>query len=285
MRQAMTRLARPGAPPVLCIPGFATNSNIVAVHPDGVSLFDHLHAFGFDAWRVELSADGLAARALDELPDAIRHVQAETGAERVHLVGGSLGGTLIYAALAHDPALPVDRVVALASPLDWVEKPPWIAAFGRLGPLLGRVPMRGTKLQARLALPLASRLAPGLLRIYLNVDHIDLERADVLFSIVEDPTPGMNLEISRWVRNGHLVVRGLAIGRAAASWPRPVLVVTGNGDGIAPPATCATAVAAFPGGEHLAVGRPDDPWSHADLFVGHTARAEVFEPAAQFLAG
>lgn len=285
MHDRMTRLARPGATPVLCIPGFATNSNIVAVHPDGESLFDHLYAAGFDAWRVELYGDGIVPRALDEIPRAVEHVLAETGAERVHLVGGSLGGTLIYALLAHRPELAVDKVVALASPLDWVVKPPWIAAFGRLGPVLSRVPMRGTRLQARLALPVAARLAPSLLRLYMNVDHVDIGNSDVLFEIVEDPTPGMNAEVARWVRRGALVVEGVEVASALRGWDRPVLAVAGSGDGIAPPETCQSAVEVLPAGEYLLVGDPKDPWSHADLFVGRSARQHVFEPVAAFLRG
>ena len=65
------------------------------------------------------SGDGLTAQAEVDLPTVFGYLRRVTGQERVHAIGCSLGGSLLYAhaALAPDPGL--DRLVAIGAPLTW----------------------------------------------------------------------------------------------------------------------------------------------------------------------
>jgi pimeloyl-ACP methyl ester carboxylesterase len=284
-------------PPVLLVPGFAMNSFILGFHPSGPSLMDDLASRGLDVWAVDLRgqgsntrgprrAIGLAERALIDLPAALRHVRRVTGAERVHLIGCSLGGTLVYTLLAHEPRAQVDRVVAIGAPLSWSDPNPLVKAFGYLGPVAGRIPIQGSRRAARIALPVLTRLAPRLLGIYMNPDNIDLARADQLVQTVEDPAPRIVRQLGAWIRHGEPVVNGVHVSQGLGQVDRDLLVVTGSGDGIAPESACH-AVERHWGGrvQRLHVGTADQPWAHADLFIARDSHQRVFEPMARFLLG
>lgn len=291
---AMTHVRGDG-PPVLLVPGYGMNRFILGYHPGGVSLMDHLAAAGLDVFSVDLRGQGdsfggdrrrisLAKLALVDLPMAVRVVQERTGADRVHLIGCSLGGTLLYTWMAHDPGAPVDRCVSMGGPMDWPTRGPIVRAFSAVAPLAKHVPVRGVRPLARLALPVITRVAPGLLRPYMHHDLVDLEHADQLVRTVDDPARALNAELGDWVGRGTLQVGGTQVGPALAQVDRPLMLITASGDGIAPPDACQTALDAWGGPtEHLEVGSPERPWAHADLFIARDAHAQVFDPIAGFL--
>jgi pimeloyl-ACP methyl ester carboxylesterase len=281
--------------PVLMVPGFAMNPYILGFHPRGRSFMQYIADSGFDAWSVELRGlgrnkggrrrnIGLAERALVDLPHAIAHVREATGAERVHLIGCSLGGSIVYSLLAHEPDADVGKVVSIGGPLWWKDPPVLVRAYARLGPVIGRVPIRGTRHLAKAALPVISRAAPGLLGLYLNHNNVDLSQPDELVKTVEDPAPRVNRQLAAWIRSGRLTIRGMDIVAGVGQVQNPLLLVTGSGDGIAPLGACDPVLDAWGGpSEHLHVDG-EHPWSHADLFIGHEAEPKVFAPIADFLS-
>jgi len=280
--------------PVLMVPGFAMNPFILGFHPRGRSLMEHMHDAGFDPWSVELRGlgrnkggdrrqIGLSERALVDLPTAIQHVRERTGAERVHLVGCSLGGSIVYGMLANSPEEAVGKVISIGGPLWWKDPPTVVRAFSLLGPVLGRLPMRGTRQLARSAVPVLTRFAPSLLRLYINPQNVDLSQPDELVKTVENPAPRINRQLAAWIRHGRLRIGGLDIVLGVDRVKNPLLLVTGSGDGIAPVSACAPVLEAWGGPtEHLHVDG-QHPWSHGDLFIGHEAEQKVFEPMAAFL--
>jgi pimeloyl-ACP methyl ester carboxylesterase len=200
-------------------------------------------------------------------------------------VGCSLGGALLYTMLAHSPQAPVGRLVAVASPLRWETRHPLVQLFSALGPLLGRVPVRGSRPAARVGLPVLGRLAPGLLSLYLTAEKLDFSAADELVRTVENPHAHINRQLAAWIRRRDLVVEGLNVREALARVENPLLLITASDDGIVPPRTAQSVLAAIGGvAEHLHVGGPGDPWSHVDLFVGRGARERVYRPVADWLA-
>ena len=282
-------------PPVLMVPGFAMNPSILGFHPRGRSFMHALRDRGFDCWSVELrgigrnkagrrKTVGLAEKSLTDLPLAIQHVRERTGAEEVHLVGCSLGGSIVYTMLAHDPEAPVGKVVSLGGPLWWKDPPVLVKSFARLGPVLGRVPVRGTRRLAKVVLPTAARFAPFVLTLYMNPDNVDLSQPQELLKTVEDPVPRENRQLAAWIRQGRLRIRGLDIVDGVGRVKKPLMLVTGSGDGIAPASACEPVLEAWGGpARHLHVDGAY-PWSHADLFIGHEAEEKVFHPVAEFLA-
>jgi len=288
-----------GARPVLMVPGYAMNSFILSFHPTGVSMVEYLVNDGLEVWTVDLRGQGGSRRvsgggrfglrelSLVDVPAAIRHVlqNTTTGADRLDLVGCSLGASMVYAYLAHHAQDHfADRVIAIGGPLRWDAVHPLMAAAFRSGRIAGAVPIVGTRKLARVALPLLKRM-PALLSIYMNADEVDLTQADQLVQTVDDPVPWINRQIARWIRHKDLVVDGVNVTEGLGAVDTPVMVVLANKDGIVP-VPAAMSVADAIGRDQVTVLEVGDPvrWAaHADLFIGEGAQERVFAPMSAWL--
>lgn len=290
----------PGRRPILIVPGYGMNSFIFSYHPHGLSLEGYLADAGFEVWRVDMRGQGssrsvgggdqygLEDLALTDLDVAISAALARTrtGAAQVDLIGASLGGTIMFAhmALKKDPT--VGSLVALGSPVRWVDVHPAIKVAFAWPALVGMVRFKGTRRLAELALPHMAKRTPWLLSIYMNPDITDTSAASEMVKTVEDPNRHVNRQIAHWIRARDLVLRGVNISDALARVKNPLLCVSALGDGIVPRRT-----AEFP---YLAAGSPDKrlievgdaqiAMAHADLFISSEAHRRVFEPLATWLA-
>ena len=286
---------RSGAP-LLLIPGYGMNDFVFGYHPSGTPMGHALAANGFDVWTVCLRSQGasrktrrraappsLEAYAAIDLPLAIEEVRKRTGAAEVVLVGCSLGGTVSYAYLALHPHAPVRGLITLGAPLKWGRVHPLIRLAFTSRRLVGRVPIRGTRRLARRALPLAN-LAPSLVSVYMNADHIDLARAKSVLEVVDDPHRRVNRDIAQWVRDGDLVLRGVNVTNALSRRDVPTLVILANRDGIVPRDAALSAADALGGAiDVLEVGSEADWYAHADLFIAPESEQRVFDPMAEWL--
>ncbi|MFO0624274.1 MAG: alpha/beta fold hydrolase [Polyangiales bacterium] len=292
-----------GAPrrPVLIVPGYGMNSFIFGFHPTGRSLEAHLAWRGFEVWSVDLRAQGrsrpldgagdrrfgLAHLGLVDVPAALDFVRAHTttGAAQVDVIGASLGASIMFITAGVRGAADLGALVSFGGPLRWERVHPALSLAFASPALVGRVPFRGTRALARVALPLLTRV-PALLSVYLNTSVTDMSRADEMVETVEDPIPQVNEEIARWIKSRDLFVRGVNVTEAAAALPNPLLSVVALNDGIVPPETARSAHARSRAAERslLEVGSPGRPMAHADLFISRYAEAEVFEPLAAWLA-
>jgi pimeloyl-ACP methyl ester carboxylesterase len=130
-------------PPVVLVHGLAASSTgwfavRRALQTDGRTVV----TFDYAPWAS--SVDELA----DRLVEQVQNVRAATGADRVHLIGHSLGGVIIALALTRESlAGHVDLVVTLGSPFSGS---PW-AGLLPLGPLV-RALRPGSPLLRRLAI-------------------------------------------------------------------------------------------------------------------------------------
>jgi pimeloyl-ACP methyl ester carboxylesterase len=210
--------------------------------------------------------------------------RSHTGASRVDIIGASLGGTIVFlhAALQQDNRL--GSIVAMGSPVRWVDIHPAIKLAFSVPALVGLVRIRGTRRIAGMALPHIARLLPSVLSIYMNASITDVSAEMV--KTVEDPNRHINREIACWIRDKDLVVRGKNLSEAIRSLHNPLLCVLALGDGIVPRRT-----AEFPylaAGSRvkrlLEVGTSERAMAHADLFVSNGAQEGVFEPIAAWLA-
>ncbi len=110
LRMCRFRKGRTEGEPVLLVHGaLANHHNFTA--PEGHSLVDFLAAKGYDCWAIDLrgckSSEPPFERAktdvsfddylLYDLPAAIRYIRKTTGYDKVHWVGHSMGGMLLYA--------------------------------------------------------------------------------------------------------------------------------------------------------------------------------------------
>lgn len=286
--------------PVLIVPGYGMNSFIFSYHPGGLSLEGWLANEGFEVWRVDLRNQGRAVStggsddfamedlALTDLGVAIDAVleRTRTVADRVDVIGASLGGTLMFVHAALNPSHRMGSLVSLGSPVRWVEVHPAIRLAFVSPTLVGLVRLRGTRRMAELLLPLIARHTPWLLSIYMNPSITDTSAAREMVKTVEDPNRHINRQIARWIRQRDLVVQGVNVTERVGELQRPLLCVLAQGDGIVPASTAAFPYhqAASTAKELLVVGDDTVRMAHADLFVSREAHERVFRPLSSWLA-
>lgn len=289
----------PDRRPVLIVPGYGMNSYIFSFHPRGESLEGSLVQGGFEVWRVDLRGQGrsvsvggsntfgLADLAATDLRAAVAAVveRSRTGSDRADVIGASLGGTIVFLHTALVPDHRVGAIVAMGTPVRWIDVHPVVRLAFASPSLVGLVHIKGTRKIAELALPHVLKRTPWLLSIYLNAGSTDLDALAEMVKTVEDPNRHVNREIAQWIRDRDLIVRGVNLSHAIRSLRMPLLCVLARGDGIVPPRTaelCFKTVASEDKAL-LEVGDADLAMAHADMFVSREASARVFEPIGRWL--
>lgn len=301
-RLAVTRYSTgtPKGRPVIVVPGYGMNSFIFTFHPTGPSMVECLAARGLEVWTVDLRGQGRSIRAhgshhygmgdlaVEDLGRTIEHVLETThvdGADKVDLIGCSLGTALSFAHIAVVADAPVHAMVSMAGLVTWREAHPILRlAFGSPR-LAGLMRVKNTRRLARLALPLLTKVAPSLMSVYINERSTDLSQAARMVQTVEDPHPVINREIAEWIRRGDLVVRGVNVSRRLSEMKHPFFCVVANDDGIVLPVTSRHTFDAIGSTrkEILFVGDAERPIAHADLFLCNEAQPRIFAPVADFL--
>ncbi|MEL6342357.1 MAG: alpha/beta fold hydrolase [Myxococcota bacterium] len=291
-------------PPVVILPGYGMNDFIFRYHPTGRSMVGDLACDGLEVWTVNFRGQGksyahaadaspmsLAGMALEDLPaafDAIRQrtetrQAAPSGPGQLDVIGCSLGCAVGYGYLAHHPMQhPIRTMVAMAGPLRWSGVHPALRLLSQAPGLVGAIPFAFTRALAGNVLPLARRV-PGLLRPYLTARRVDLRAAHALIQTVEDPSRHINRELAVWVRDRDLHLGGLNVFDALSEVQVPILCIYGNADGIVPPETARSIADAAGRVTLLAVGGPDHPYAHADLFISDGVHHAVFQPIRTWL--
>ena len=204
--------------PVLLCHGLGANRFNFDLGPE-VSLARYLQQEGFEVWSMDLRGRGIPSRdpgatlrrgrthvfddyVSEDARAAIRHVLDETGASRVHWVGHSMGGLVLYAVLQGEEAESIASGVAIGSPGSFPHMDsafPVSVLFG----LLRHLP------RLHLAF-LASGLAPLIARVRFpgesmflnrrNVEVRSLERA--LCFLVADMWSGEISQFLDWMKSG-----------------------------------------------------------------------------------
>lgn len=127
-------------PPVLIVHSLVSRSYILDLRP-GNSMVEFLVDAGLDVflldWGVpdELDADNTLETYVDEyLPRAVDAVRRKTGSDEVTMAGYCLGGLLALLYAAGYPDAPVRNLILMATPVDFHEMGPMVAALreGRL---------------------------------------------------------------------------------------------------------------------------------------------------------
>lgn len=289
----------PGRRPLLIIPGYGMNSFIFRYHPSGPSMMESLAARGFEVWSVDLRAQGesraenggrgdycLEDIACVDVPAAVEGVLAHsrTGASQVDAIGCSLGGTYLYAYAACVAEHRLGALVAMGAPLVWESVHPALGLAFRSERLAGWLRLSNVRGLARKVFPLLVKL-PWIVNIYMHPQHVDVSDTDTLVETVEDPNPILNREISVWIRERRLMVRGTDVAEALRWVDLPLLAVIANADGIVPVDTALSGYERIGSGRKdiLWVGDDDTPFAHADLFVSRHAQERVFDPLARWL--
>lgn len=273
--------------PLLLVHSLVSQPYVFDLRP-GSSLVEDLTAGGRDVFLLDWGIPGpveagntLENYTLEYIPLAVEAVVELTGAERVDVLGYCLGAVLSMLALAAQPDLPVRKLVALATPID----------FGELGPLAkllrhhqlepadmldetGNVPGSLILRGFRMSQPTGDLATYANLWASLaNDEHAAAHQAFVGWSSAHIPFPGaafgqmVDLMVrGDLLRTGWFPLGGRQVDLSSISCP--VLSVVGDRDSLVPPAATAPLGAAL--------GREPEtlhvPAGHAGLFVGRQAK-------------
>lgn len=279
--------------PVLLISGYGLNRHALDFD-DRFSWARRIAGAGFDTWLVELRGSGLSSFSsrrdgsfddyLVDVHAVVAHICHDTGAERLHWVGYSLGGMLLYAFLAAQlDAAPVRCGVAVESPVDlsgydvdaisrFV-----FAALRRVG-IVQRIPYRLLTVALQPVLPLLLRRP--VFAQWMGPDNIDpsmLRR--VMVRVVDDVPTALAAQLLQWVQDGRWTAGdGRDLLARVGEVQVPILLVTGRGEFSR---RARQAIQRFPPGAITAIecaashGFSAD-YGHADLLFGRHAPEEVF---------
>ena len=299
-RYSADTLRRSGRP-LIILPGYGMNSFIFNWHPEGVSMAEFFARQGFEFWTVDLRAQGdsvpdggspsylLQDVGITDLGAVIEHVLGHTQcvADRVDVMGCSLGATYAFIHVALVPDHRIGAMVALGGPLRWTKTHPVLRLAFSSPTLAGLVPFWGTSMAAELALPFVARRLPWLLSIYLRIENVDVDKAPILVRTVEDPVPAVNAQVAEWMRSKDLIIDGRNITDEMANFTGPFFCAFGNADGIVPRSTATSAFTAVGSKckELLELGDDQLRMAHADIYISRYSHERVFRPVADWLSG
>jgi pimeloyl-ACP methyl ester carboxylesterase len=293
--------------PVLLCHGLGANRfNFDLGHE--ASLARYLQQEGFEVWSIDLRGRGNSRRpprgnggprhapffddyVRKDAPAAIRHVLGQTGACRVHWIGHSMGGLVLYALLQGEGAAAITSGVAIGSP----------GSFGkvRMGSLvyvvsqaLRFLPRMHLSFLAAGAAPLVAHIRfprEGFFLNRKNVERVVLERA--LCHLVADISGGEIAQSLDWMKSGEFRAcdKVTSYEDRLASVRQPLFLIAGAKDFLAPPESVA-AVYERIGSEKkdfLVLGRQqgqEHDYGHGDLLIGKNCSREVFPRIRDWLA-
>jgi len=282
-------------PPVVVIHGISSNHRCWDLTPDR-SLAVALTRAGYDAWLLDLRGHGDAivpnaaghGWTIDDyggrdLARAIDHIQAETGAEKVAVVGHSMGGLVAaaYHGIHGDSAL--GALVVVGAPIDFSEPDAMqrlaLVGFG-VGSVLGRF-RSDMPAQWMAAIPGGIPLhGEGILFNGRNVAPRIRQR--MLKEIVSPVSREELQHFTAMMRSGRFVSEDKKIDyvQTLSSLTVPLLVISGAVDRVAPPARVRPWIAASGSDDetYIEAGRQagmQEDYGHLDLAFGDRAQAEI----------
>jgi pimeloyl-ACP methyl ester carboxylesterase len=305
LRRVPLPVEKAALPPILLVHGIAANHrNQDLTHEE--SLARHLAALGRDVWLVTLRsglrpasrADArkktFAAMVANDVPWAIDAVLATTDAPCLDYVGFSMGGMLLYAALARTVVEEkVRRVVLVGSPGKIVLHYPVPCGLLRLVPR-ALVPTLPLRLGARMFAFMSEWFPTPLHKMVVNPRNVGEGVTRLaLVNVIEDSPAALNADFLAWAANGgELVVGSEPMLAPLAHVGIPALFVAGSADRIAPPSAVQRAFEAWASDRpevpkrFVVLGRDYDAredYGHGDLAVGAYVGVEIFPLVARFL--
>mgnify|MGYP002624081369 FL=1 len=299
--------------PVLLCHGMGANHHNMD-GPGKLSMARYLARRGYDAWAMELRGAGNSTRpnwwngkrydwtfedyVHHDARAALRCVLRETGAERVHWVGHSMGGMIAYALLMTPIQTKLASVVTLGSPTMSPVGHPLLDIGIPFAGLLRYLPPRlpsGTF--TRLASPFASvilRFGQGTLsELGFHEGNVDRRLLQTLMlTTVEDIPASLLREFARWYETKTMSDR-YAVFDFTEHLERivnPLFIIAGNKDELTPARDLRYIYEQVSSSDKAfrVIGREHgfrSDYSHADLVLGLNAAADVYPLVYKWLEG
>jgi pimeloyl-ACP methyl ester carboxylesterase len=301
LRVCRYRRERSTGEPVLFVHGAMVNHHNFTM-PKGACLIDYLAARGFDCWAVDLRgtrssvppferahADAtMDDHLLFDLPAVLRHIRKTTGYDRVHWIGHSMGGMLLYAYCLEHGDGHIASAVTLGAPCGFegveMHVPAFVVRAVRRNPALcGRI--------ARGAMPLAFLLR--LSSRYMPTNPRNMHRdmtVGAIFNTIEDPLHRIVEELLHWMKSKTWRMKGgqLDVLAGLPTLRVPLLAVFGTQDPYTPLETAKKFFASLASQdkELLILGKAqgcEEEYNHCDLAFGRDVERVLAAPVLRWL--
>lgn len=287
--------------PVLLVHGMGANQNNFT-YPAGGCLVDYLSAKGYDCWTLDLrgcrSSEPPFERTrnevcmedffMEDLPAVVQHILKTTGYPRLHWIGHSMGGMLLYAFVqAHGSNL-LASGTTLGSPINFNDAsdnvPLWLVGFGEKCPRLagniirGAIPILKGLHIPQSAFPVNMRNLPAT----MHISHF--------VNMIEDPLPKLMNQVRYWIKNKQytLLDGKLDITEGLLDFPVPLLAFYATVDPFinAPRALKVFNDIKIEDKRAFTCGKKEghvEDYGHCDLAFGKSAKTEIFTPILEWL--
>jgi len=301
LRVCRYRQERNHGEPVLLVHGLNANQNNFTA-PADAGLADYLSERGYDCWTVDLRgtrssrppfAQGRDSVTVEDfvwydLPTVIAHIQKATGRAKIHYVGHSLGGLLLYAYVQAHGADKIASGTTLGAPTRFSDVVPAVPKF------LVQAALRFPRLAGeglRAMVPFAKLAGKGISAFPINPNNLapGMGLSDI-YPIIEDPAPVVHAQVFGWADRGEVTLRqdALNLTKGYADMKFPLLAVYAPAD----PFVQLDAGKAFfesiknSDKKMVVCSRENgccEDYNHCDLAFSREGAREVFEPIMQWI--
>jgi pimeloyl-ACP methyl ester carboxylesterase len=294
------RRGRSNGEPVLLVHGACANHKNFT-EPEGACIVDELVARGFDCWAIDLrvcqSSKPAFERAhsqatyddslLYDLPAAIRYIRKNTSYGRVHWIGHSMGGMLLYAYAQYWGSAHIASGTTLGSPIGFDGaslKLKRVPSFARQNPR-GMANILRALIPIMYVLGLRSSLFP------LNPKNLHKRIGPgSLFHMIEDPVPNAVDALLEWARTKKWLMLGgkLDVKAGLNTLDLPLFTLFAPRDAFVPVEHARRFFNALPAPDKkfALLSREEGcqhDYDHCDLAFGADAPRMVFEPIAKWI--
>jgi len=294
---------------VILVHGLATNRYDIDFPDPRLSLARYLFKKGFDVWVIELRGAGksyqrnLLRRYLNfryrwtfddhvfkDLPVLVSHIQKATGAKKLHWVGHSLGGTLIYAAIETLGNGVCASGVTIGAAMSAEARSGIIKFLLRLDLLYKSIPALPVKTVAKALLPFSRQVIPLEDNYYFSADNMDPQTLRTAMKMaLENVSTTLFLQMHDWYRKDHFTsLDGFSFRDHLKDIKAPFLVCAGSVDGLTPSPDVHTAFRRISSKDKkfIEFGKEQGSrteYGHVDLILGKNAPREVYPVIADWL--
>ena len=283
--------------PIILQHGLGSNRFNFGSNSSGKSLPTFLANCGFDVYVPELRGHGLSEHpnffgdknfgwGFDEhleedVPAIIEKVLEVSGSEKVHYLGFSMGGMLLYSYLSQNPNAPIASGVALASSLSFSGTPSDFHSMSRFNGLLKFFSVAPNGLLKKALAPFAGR-GTRLDRFYANPENMEAEDFRKLYAnAFESISTGVLSQLKTALEpKGLLSKNRNPFSEKLAEVKTPILAICGDKDLQCAPQAAKTTLELVSGERRFVEMGPDSgrkrSYGHMDLVLGNRAEEEVF---------
>ncbi|HPC16469.1 MAG TPA: alpha/beta fold hydrolase [Candidatus Hydrogenedentes bacterium] len=287
--------------PVLMVHGFMSTQFNFSL-PAGASMADALSAAGYDCWLIDLRGNSCAIppfghslndASMDDylfkdIPTAIQYIRKMTGYEKVHWVGHSMGGMLLYAYDAVSGSPDLASGVTLGSPIGFhdvpFKRPGW--AFG-----LRRSSRLAFRCGQRLLISICHFFKPQLAFLPINYENMNpILDAKAMFSTMDAPPLGVSESLAKAAESHVWRVKDESVDvfDHLKDLQVPLFAIFGAADPFVPVVHAETFFREIkiPDKRFLMLSKANGhaaDYSHVDLVFGREAQKDVFDPVIEWL--